>query len=194
MQGFAQADKIRRVAQLHLDSLRYRERGPEDFGQGRTCQDRGVWFFQLTVVLSDLSMHQVLLYSQSYGDVESALLVEPTAWVKTTRRARCHATNLVDDSDLIDAFIEPDGLVCAKEPCLKRPNKPPKPIESRALASTRHLLDYTLLYEKLLESSLPSTAENGADEDTVDVSVVVQETERLLLGEMTLAEPLLGTL
>jgi RNA polymerase I-specific transcription initiation factor RRN6 len=193
-EGFNNSNEEVRVLQLHLDNLDYKERVYQESRQGRTSRDLAVRFYYLTAVLSDFSVRQIILYDFPKSRNRSVSLVDPTSWIRTIKRSQCQWKGLVDDSEANVDFVRPDGMVNATEPHLKRPYQPPKPIKRQVLGSYRHLFDFSSLYEALHETGVLSTGGEVMKTETVDVDVVVQEAERLLLGDITLAEPLLGTL
>ncbi|KAF2682167.1 hypothetical protein K458DRAFT_391198 [Lentithecium fluviatile CBS 122367] len=194
MEGFNTPEESHRIIQLHLHNLSCKDRGLGYYSQSRMHQRQNVRFYQLIAVLSDLSVREVILHKFPGKGGGGALPVGSASWVKTGKRAPCHGDHLVDDEMADDDFIQPDGLVDAKEPLLKRPCQPLKSIKRQTAKQSRHVFDYSLLYNALPETRLTSTPNEDADAETVDVSVVVQEAERMLFGELTLAEPPLGTL
>jgi len=194
IEGFNNLDESNRVLQLHLDNFDYKERGYQESRQGRTYRDHDVRFYNLTAVSSDLSIRQVILYNLPKTSTRSISLVAPTSWVRTIKRSQCQWKGLVDDSEADVDFVRADGVVNAIEPHLKRLYQPPTLIRRQALRSSRHSFDFGSLYEALHEIGAPLTGGETVKTETVDVAVVAQEAERLLLGEITLAEPPLGTL
>jgi RNA polymerase I-specific transcription initiation factor RRN6 len=194
IEGLDRPNGSHRIVQLHLDDFDYKERGHEASRQGRTYLDRGVRFYLLTAVSSDLSVHQITLYNSPNRIGGNDAPVEHTSWIRTIKRPQCQWKGLVNDLEADIDFVRPDGMVNGMEPHLKRPCQPPKPIKRQVLGSPRHLFDFGSLYEALHEAGAPLTGDETQNTNTVDVAVVVQEAERLLWGEITLAAPPLGTL
>jgi RNA polymerase I-specific transcription initiation factor RRN6 len=194
VEGFNPAEGLHHIVQVHLNNVCYKVHGSEEDGLGRTYQNHGVLFYQLTVVLSDLSIRQVMLCSQPNHKGGDAFLVASHTWTKTIKRPRCHDNASIKETETINDFVEPDGLVHTREPQLKRPCRQPNLIKRQSPESARRVFNFRLLYEALPETSSPSNAIKDTNEESMDVSMVIAETERLLLGEMNVSEPPLGTL
>ncbi|KAF1950122.1 hypothetical protein CC80DRAFT_244510 [Byssothecium circinans] len=191
LHGLEKAGGSSRIRQLHITRLR--PGTPSQYGRGEhVYEEQGVQFYRLSIVLSDLSIREILLYAFGKSEGRSREPVPPTTWVKTIRNRRCFGQNLVDESDLEDDFIEPDGLVYPQLPRLKDPYELPKRLERRTKPAPWYSYDYSSLYDALVHIS-PAASGNRLQE-TVDVEIVVNEIKKLLEGKVDSAEPPLGTL
>jgi RNA polymerase I-specific transcription initiation factor RRN6 len=192
LQGLEEAAGSSYIRQMHLDQLQFK-RAPKihDPDLERLYAEEDVNFYRLNVMLSDLSIREILLYSCNGNRKRSSLQIEPVSRISFVRIRGCYGENLVDEDDMKD-FIVPDGLTIARLPVLKNPYELPKTLERRTAPPAWYFYDYGSFYKTLVQPA-PTVVDEGLLE-TADLAVVVNEVKRLLLDHSISAEPVLGTL
>lgn len=199
----------KRIFNVNLKQVRYGEaRMAESAGLGLKYMRNDVRFYLLTVILSDLSVHETLLYTfeptrdESNDDQPQDLAVEVPNWQRKVVRRGVRSKRMVDeDDDVYDNFIVPDGTEIGSKPRLSRIYRPPRVGENRItpslqtgshneIAEDPWTVDNTLVYRALAQTS-PEGEPAGGNTDIVSILDNVQD----MLNEDPLsADNPLGTL
>lgn len=168
------------IRQLHLDSLQLSEReSNKDRGIGGAYMDAEITFYQLSVMLSNLSIHRIMLYSKA-GSLPS--IVQPTTWSKLIPPHRIRKVE--DEAKDIDDFVVPDGLSALSEPKLMIAEQVPRILKGRGVQASQDPKDYSFLYDILTHKGTTSELEDMA---------IVTDRVRDMLAQGSTSVPL-GTL
>lgn len=163
------------VTHIHLDLLEYGTRANDNWSNGpaHSYLEREVPFYQLTVALSDLSVHQTVLLPQKY-DVDA----EPISWSKTTRVN--HLLYTSTDVEEMDDFVVPNGLDKTTTPTLKFESQTPRLLPSSNQPSAHRTIDYTMIYDALIHSDRNSTSTN----DNTSFDSITEQLRELMVAHM----------
>ena len=184
------ADGPRHILQLHIDSLKYKRHGLHKSDPAAVTWNDSNNFYQLTVVLSDLSVLEGIICAPTGREPGFGAAIAPLRSVRNLRSRACQDTLLGHDVSAEDDFIEADILAKRLGPQSKLRRQHSAIQERQRLDNSRHVFDYTSIYNALVEPIAPS----GVNADTADVSFVLQESEKLLKSGNEALEPPLGTL
>jgi RNA polymerase I-specific transcription initiation factor RRN6 len=134
--------------------------------------ERRLPFYQLSAMLSDLSVHQtVLLGHENVNDIE------PIVWSKTVRSN--HLLYTSKDIDELDDFIVPDGLDRSFTPGLKLESQTPRLLSLSAAQPAPRSMDYTQIYGALISND----QESVANKDSVSVDTVAMQLRKTILED-----------
>ncbi|KAF2188381.1 hypothetical protein K469DRAFT_627997 [Zopfia rhizophila CBS 207.26] len=193
----ASARVRRHISSLHLSRMQFGESellpGP---GPGFDYRSNNVNFHRLSVVLSDLSIHDILLYSL---DPENELLVEPTSWQTKKRLRPSRSANTIDDDD---DFMIPDGMELGSVPKVTTPYRAPRQIQSQRANSLKltltslddpRTMDSRFMYDELVKTDMLHDNSSEADPEAGDVLSLIQRVNDMLIADPIEYRPL-GTL
>lgn len=193
MHGLEPLNETLYIRQMYIDRLSY---GAPitmyDRGLGNNYQDAEIEFYRLSLVLSDLSIREVLLHVQDGNGKRNTIHIEPTSWIRTVRPKTCTVRSRVNADDADDGFVEPDGRVDAQQPRVKSSSEPLRNLDRRKVPVPWYFSDYHSLYEALVAT--PSTDGGESALETADIDFVVGQVKQLLAGNTDMREPPLGTL
>ncbi|KAF1993582.1 hypothetical protein P154DRAFT_557650 [Amniculicola lignicola CBS 123094] len=184
----------RHIVSMHVQPLPFGEDDSSyNSGPGYKYQSCGLKFYRLTVVTSDLGVHDTLISAYDLGKEFTQpmeMLILPTNWhlVFRPRQER----EAVTMTDVRDDFVEVDGLNAAFDPHLKKPFRPPRFRRGRNEGGESEMEDQSLMYRAL--SNLDKMDECNLGEDQ-DFSVLAQGIKGLLLVDAATVEGIpLGTM
>jgi RNA polymerase I-specific transcription initiation factor RRN6 len=188
------------ICSLHLEQLVYSEEEKgKGTGPGAIYADAEVRFSRLSVMLSDLSIYQTLLYSyrpEYPALAHPGLTVVPPAWQTIKRRTRASAESL-ESVTLEDGFIVPDGLDPVKKPTLRSPYR----IRSHSQTSKRYWAgegalseestahDHSDMYSVLAYGDSTWTPKDHENLKTEDVTIVIDRVRDCLLQDLSEGTP-----
>ncbi|PVH96918.1 hypothetical protein DM02DRAFT_730873 [Periconia macrospinosa] len=187
-----QAQNTLRPHHMRLECLDLAGGQPSsDRSLGDLYKEAGIQFYRLSVMLSDLSVHESLFYSFS-DSKHRHLRVEPTSWIKTQRVQKCSGKIVLDFAETEDDFIVPNGLEKTEAPRLKSPQQPPRTIPRRTQPNPWYISDQRVLYH-----ALDNVHFAGAEDSlltTTELAHVIEEITQLLANQESVDQLPLNTL
>lgn len=179
IQGLGEMQKSMPLHQMRLDCLSFaKSHRISEHNLGELYEEKGVKFYRLSVLLSDLSVHEMLFYSFS-DTAQRHLQVEPISWTHTNRPRPCTGKNIVNDSDVDDDFIVPDGLADTEIPRLKSPQEPLQTIPRQSQPNPWYISDQSMVYHALGYSSLPND-DAATTREAAELAECVDEIKQML--------------
>lgn len=183
---FDSTEGSRHTTHLHIEQLHFGEGNrPHEAGAGHEYLNGGIHFYRLSAMLSDLSVHQTVLYSHE-SDIESTVwtkpLVEPFSWATIVHpRRHIPSETLVelDDNDL----VVPDGIETTSVPKTMKPYRTPKMVKHRLSTSLRNTgqgVDFSFIYDALTGIGVAPANSETTSIESEDVSVVIDKVKSLL--------------
>lgn len=183
---FDSTEGSRHTTHLHIEQLHFGEGNRQhEAGAGHEYLNSDIRFYRLSAMLSDLSVHQTILYSHE-SDIESTvrtkLLVEPFSWATIVHpRRHIPSETLVELDD--DDLIVPDGIETMSVPKVMRPYRTPKMVKRRAptsLQNTGQAVDFSFMYDGLTSIGVAPANGETTSMESEDVSVVIDKVKSLL--------------
>jgi hypothetical protein len=171
----------KRAMYLQLDPLKFRTQAQATSkgGPGNSYMEAEIQFYQLSVTLPDLSVHQTIVYVPESEGKPSAHVVRSIDWTKVIT-ALYASTDMDDERD----FVVPDGVDTLGVPTSKAQSQAPKLVAVEELDELDSTVDYTLLYAAL--NSNPSAAT-----EITDINFAIDRWKQVLTDSMS---PVAGTL
>ncbi|ORY09601.1 RNA polymerase I-specific transcription initiation factor RRN6-like protein [Clohesyomyces aquaticus] len=174
----------RHIIQLNASLLRF---GGDDnllpTGPGHDYMSSDVQFYRLSVTLSDLSLHETLLYALAPPQEDRSKIstvVERPEWSLIVHsRAGQRSRELVDN---IEDFVVPDGIGQDSAPRFRRPFQSPRLVRgrgSRASGSAQARSGNVLANCGSLYEALVAGAQSN-DRETVDITTLMEGVKRML--------------
>jgi RNA polymerase I-specific transcription initiation factor RRN6 len=158
---------------------------------GRSYFERGLRFYKLFMLQSDLSVHEIILYT---GLSEGSHLTEQRDAVKdifwTTAYPRRRRVRTLGGIREMDDFLEPAGIEVLQRPTSKLPLQGTPRAQRKTINKTHRLVDQTLIYDLLTRMEF----EQDASSTAVNIPIVVTQLKQLLAGQPDPAQLPLGTL
>jgi hypothetical protein len=174
----------KRAMHLQLDPLKFRTQAQATSkgGPGNSYMEADIQFYQLSVTLPDLSVHQTIVYVPESEGKSSPHVVRSIDWTKviTPKHSLYASTDMDDERD----FIVPDGVDALGVPTSKAQSQAPKLVAVEQLDELDSTVDYTLLYAAL--NSNPSAAT-----EITDINFAIDRWKQVLTDSMS---PVAGTL
>lgn len=160
--------------------------GGYDHSLGRYYMEHGIKFYRLIVALSDLSIHEALLYSRELETDTDGIMPFDWSLVKHHRRNASRKDTVDNQDDL----ITPDGLNAVDSPKSKTPLQAPQWTLTQDQPFWHNSLDYDLLYDVL-------TSTNGIEgkaDQFMDIQTVADHVEQMLSDGTEVSQLPLGTM
>jgi RNA polymerase I-specific transcription initiation factor RRN6 len=155
-------------------------------GPGQAYLARGLNFYKLFMLRSDLSMHETIVYNQILS--ENGDPVENISWAKVSRRRKeGRAKAGVGE---FDDFLDPSELHRSKLPSSKLPLQLPSRIERTSFNAAHRTADHKILYDTLMQ--IESAGE--ATIATIDISRITSQLSQLLAESSDVSQLPIGTL
>jgi hypothetical protein len=168
----------KRAMHLQLDPLKFRTQAQATSkgGPGNLYMEAEIQFYQLSVTLPDLSVHQTIVYVPESEGKSSAHVVRSIDWTKvvTAKRSLYSSTDMDDEHD----FVVPDGTDALGVPTSKAQSQTPKLVAVKELDELDSTVDYTLLYAAL--NCNPSAAT-----EITDINFVIDRWKQVLTDSMS---------
>jgi RNA polymerase I-specific transcription initiation factor RRN6 len=145
-------------------------------GLGREYIARGLRFFKLFMLQSDLSVHEAILYatSSSNGGESHGSTVKDVSWTRAYRpRKDVRTVRRVHE---MDDFLELEGMEPSEEPVSKLASQAPKWVESKDIHTAHRVVNHRTIYDALIQKN--STGVSIAE--FVSVPTVVEQLRQLL--------------
>jgi RNA polymerase I-specific transcription initiation factor RRN6 len=184
---------VRHISHLNVEQLRY-EGGHKHYeaDAGHVYFNNDVRFYRLSAMLSDLSVHQLILYSHE-PEISTAaqmrLVVKPLGWATIVHpRRRMLMETLIDVDD--DNFVVQDGIEASTMPKIKKPYQTPKivkDLKTTASQSAGAVVNLGYLYDALTSNEAALEGEN-VEVESKDVSVVIDHVKSLLVADVDAKE------
>ncbi|KAJ8118732.1 hypothetical protein OPT61_g340 [Boeremia exigua] len=136
------------IHQMHLHVLEYgtkvvpQHRQSNAFAQ--SCLSKSVPFYQLTVIMADLSVYQTVLLSSGYHNNP-----EPLVWRRVV--VAKHSLDARSNVDEMDDFVEPNGPDWDAEPESKLTSQMPRLVSSSNRAIASGTADRMAAYDALIQ-------------------------------------------
>lgn len=178
--------------QLHIEPMTYGETSLKSsyvLGPGRSYLSRDIEFHRIFVTQSDLSIHELVVYScendtsmsldGGVEDFKRVLIRQP--------RRNISRREVLDDA--VD-FVVPDGLDALADPGSSMWLQTPRWSRAQAPRSFPRVIDYQLLYHALIRSERHFDEPDGL----MDIAVLSTELQQLLSDDSSLLPVPLGTL
>ncbi|KAF2645875.1 hypothetical protein P280DRAFT_442819 [Massarina eburnea CBS 473.64] len=190
-----QADSFHHIRQMYMDRLSFGAPvGRHAHAINNVYEEQGAQFHRISLLLSDLSIREILLYTYDGDRKPSHLQIPPTVWIRTVRSKPCTGQSLASMTDVVDDFLVPDGVIDTQTLCLKRPHELPHWTRHRKTPAPWYHRDYSSLHEALVDATPADSNSPSLAVETIDINYVVKELMQLLAGNSTLIKPPLGTL
>ncbi|KAF2261342.1 hypothetical protein CC78DRAFT_570583 [Lojkania enalia] len=183
-------NNLQRISSIYVDRMTFRESDRvKPSGIGSIYLSDGVCFYRATVVLSDLSVREALLFS--IPQASEGCFVEPPSWTTMIYppRPEPSATVVTEEDD----FIVPDGLDATSR--LRTPYRRLKWSEMRRVdkshADTSDDLcteDFSSVYDALLPQNAAQTDNKDHWNSSKELSVIIDRLQDLLLENSGLEE------
>jgi RNA polymerase I-specific transcription initiation factor RRN6 len=155
-------------------------------GPGQAYLARGLSFYKLFMLQSDLSVHETIVYSQISSENEYS--VENISWARIHhRRKEVRAKAGVGE---FDDFLDPSGNHGTELPVSKLPLQLPARIVRTAMNAVHRVADYKLLHDALTQIQTADEAIMA----TIDIHTVNAQLSQLLADSSDLSQLPLGTL
>jgi hypothetical protein len=166
------------ITQLYMEPLRFQGDVASDIpGPGHTYVSRGLHFYKLFATRSDLSIHEIIVYSDgpaSEGRIGSYPLMEDIRWSSVYRpRKGGRPAKEMDD------FILSGGSQLMDGPRPKLAFQIPQWLERQNPDAARRLLDHMLLYDALTQEHIGE----GAQVASIDFAVVARQLKHMILDD-----------
>jgi RNA polymerase I-specific transcription initiation factor RRN6 len=169
------------ITHMYLELLEYGTRAQftQSSGPAQFYLDKEIPFYQLTVVFSDLSVHQTVLLAQRHD-------AEPIAWSKTLPTNRSLYTSR--DIEEMDDFMVPNGLDEAAVPTLKTKSQIPRLLLSSDRPSLQGAKDYTAIYDALVHNE----QRYASLRDSTSIDAIIGQLWRMTSSDIDRFGPSLG--
>jgi RNA polymerase I-specific transcription initiation factor RRN6 len=161
-----------------------------NLGSGRQYIARGLRFFKLFMLRSDLSVHESILYATSpliRGEGHDAT-VRNVSWTRAYRPR--HDVRTVRKVQEMDDFVELEGMETLEVPVSKLASQAPKVVEGKEMDTAHRVVDHRTIYDALLQRR--STGIAAAE--LVDIPTVVKQLAELLTDSTDLSQLPISTL
>jgi RNA polymerase I-specific transcription initiation factor RRN6 len=175
------------ITHLHVESLQFEEGYNKQYeaDAGHTYSSADVRFYRLSAMLSDLSVHQVILYSQE-PNMESVgplpLAVKPLGWTTVVHpRRQMLMDTVVDVED--DKFVVQDGSEATAIPRIKKPYRTLKMVKGRkksALQTAGSTVDFGFLYDVFANKQAAPANGETTTMDSEEVEAVIDRIKNLM--------------
>jgi RNA polymerase I-specific transcription initiation factor RRN6 len=155
---------------------------------GRKYCSRDLRFFNLFIQLSDMSVHEVIVYadsSVSKGN-RSGVAVADLSW-STSYRLRKDVRTIGGIKEM-DDFLQPEGIETMDEPEFRLVSQQPMSLGSRGLGLAHRVADHRFAYDALIKTETQSTAGN------IDIQSLSTQLKQSLDGLDDRHQDLRGTL
>jgi RNA polymerase I-specific transcription initiation factor RRN6 len=163
---------------------------------GRTYFARGLQFYKVFMLQSDLSVHETIVYNapsaNSQPEHES---VRNITWTRITRprgsrdtRSRKHIR--VADGDEMHDFIVPEGIEVMNKPISKFGSPATGSEEEQNTSTASRVVDHRLVYDALARKD--DDSETTAT--TIDVQTAITKLRQIILGSVDSPSSPLGTM
>jgi RNA polymerase I-specific transcription initiation factor RRN6 len=176
--------------QIHMEPMPIGESSQEayHFGPGRSYMARGIKFYRIFVLQSDLSVHEFVVHSHKSVVMESDNDVPTVEDFKRSlvRHPRRDASRreVIEEEDS-NPFI-PDGLQVMDGPMCKIASQLPTTLRTHHRASVNSARDYTLLYSALDQDG--KCFERPTK--TTDIATLMTKIQQMLITELDPQSPL----
>jgi len=165
------------IIQLAMEPLAFHggDGGATSLSLGNSYIERGLKFYKLFILRSDMSIHETIVCSTT----QLPLDVQDIAWTTVyprTKRGR--------NARKIDQLIEDEGPDSVDGPVLKLSTQITPGLQPEPHNTSCRTVDHTLLYSALLQT----------DKSTIDIPTVTNQLRQLLLENVDVSELPLGTL
>jgi RNA polymerase I-specific transcription initiation factor RRN6 len=160
-------------------------------GLGRSYFARGLQFYKLFMLQSDLSMHEIIVYAQlgeHSNSTEQCDAVQEISWTTVYPRRRDGRT--IRSNREMDDFLELPGIDALQHPMPKLPLRSSPWLQRKPTDEAHRIVDQRLIYDILTRPEL----EREAPTATIDIPVVINQLKQLLAGHPYPAQLPLGTL
>ncbi|KAF2708982.1 hypothetical protein K504DRAFT_433720 [Pleomassaria siparia CBS 279.74] len=195
----------RYITHLHIEQLEFGERDHQlpQVGPGREYYDRNIHFYRLFATLSDLSVHQTILYSHQPDPEDLAqaeLIVDPLSWATIIHPRRTPFSKAIMETG-DDNFLVPDGIEATVMPKLSRTCRTLRNPKGQALAPSKVVsgvselkaVDFSFLYDAVVCKGASSNMETGVAVSE-DVSMITDKINSHLIDDTNPEEVPQGTL
>jgi RNA polymerase I-specific transcription initiation factor RRN6 len=154
------------------------------FGQAYLA--RGLSFYKLFILQSDLSIHETIVYTQNSVDIKDS--VEDILWTKFDQRRKAVRTKV--GAGEFDDFLDLSGIHRTEFPVSKLPLQLPTRFERTTMNTVHRVSDYRLIYDALTRVRLAGEATMAS----TDIPNVTAQLSQLLAASSELSQLPLGTL
>jgi RNA polymerase I-specific transcription initiation factor RRN6 len=176
------------VTQLYMEPLRFQGDVASDIpGPGHSYVSRGLQFYKLFATRSDLSIHEIILYSKdpaSEGKIGSYPLMEDIRWSSVYRPRRGGRP-----AKEMDDFILYGGSQLTEGPRPKLASQIPQWLEGQNLNAAHRLVEHVLLYDALTQEHIGEDAQAAS----IDFVVVARQLKHMILDDDDLSKLPTGT-
>lgn len=152
-------------------------------GLGRDYFARNLRFFNLFMLLSDLSVHETILCA-SGGKRDGS--VADLAW-STSYRPRKDVRTVGEIREM-DGFLQPEDIETMEQPESKLPSQDPILLESKATGLAHRIANHRFLFDALVEQDVEPT------DRKIDIQTIASQLKQLLGRPTDHLEQLRGTL
>ncbi|KAF2203198.1 hypothetical protein GQ43DRAFT_279210 [Delitschia confertaspora ATCC 74209] len=195
------------IANFHLAQVPYGENEvAEPAGLGAKYMSNHVCFYNLTVVLSDFSVHETLICAldpkayDSNGTGSGRSVVEVPSWQRKVRQGGFRSEKAVDE---LDDFVVPDGIEALAQPKLIKSSRLQKHASTRKRRSPQSVardkeagdpwsVDNSLIYRALVKPTSAESVENGNEQR--DILSILDSVRDMLVEDPMPQDNPLGTL
>ncbi|KAF2631282.1 hypothetical protein BU25DRAFT_446165 [Macroventuria anomochaeta] len=156
------------ISQMYLQLLEYGTKVvPHHRPSNASAQSylkRAIPFYQLTLVLADLSVYQAVLLSSEHDPDP-----EPIVWRRIV--VAKHSLDALTEADEMNAFVEPNGPDWDAEPEPKLGSQLPRPVSSSDRPPAQASMDQTATYDALL---------HGDQTNSTCVEVLIEQLRAMM--------------
>jgi RNA polymerase I-specific transcription initiation factor RRN6 len=157
-------------------------------GLGRDYFTRNLRFFNLFMLLSDMSVHEAILCADSlaYSGARRDEAVADLSW-STAYRPRKDVRTIAGIREM-DGFLQPEGIENVEQPESKLPSQEPILLESKATGLAHRITDHRFIFDALVKPDVESTG------GTIDIQTIASQLKQSLNSPDDHREQLRGTL
>ncbi|KAF1919926.1 RNA polymerase I-specific transcription-initiation factor-domain-containing protein [Ampelomyces quisqualis] len=157
-------------------------------GLGREYFGRNLHFFNLSVLLSDMSVHEIILYADYAGPngARRDKEVVELSWI-TAYRPRKNVRTIEGIREM-DGLLQPEGIETIVQPESRLPSQQLIPLEPKATGLAHRVADHRFVYDALIKTDMEPTA------GRIDIRTVAAQLKQSLDSSTDHLQQFCGTL
>lgn len=185
-------DEVGHTLQVILEPCRFQgDTSSSTQSAGRAYLARGLNFYKLFMLRSNLSLHETIVYatpSMASDATSNEDEVKDLSWTVVFRPKK--AVRTIGDIQEMDDFLQFEGIEAMDEPESKLPLQIPRLTDHTVMDTAHRVVEHRSLYDAL------SHGDAGTDKTAGSISVPVMATQlrELLAESVRTSQPPIGTL
>lgn len=157
-------------------------------GLGRQYPSRGLLFFRLFILRSNLGVYETVLCTEPLvdGDIDQDGMIGDLSWSKVYHERNPHTAHYVQE---MDDFLQPEGIEPMDYPELKLVAQIPTYLHAEEISIPQRLVDHRLLYDAIVHQP-PLSSDSGS----IDVPRLMNHVKQTLQDPDGLSRTIFETL